>query len=133
MSTLRHLAAALTLAGVVACSSSTSPEDLTGTWGSTADGVMLTISISDATFLAPCYTGKPAIPFLTGSGGNFHSNGILTVQSGAGGGSTQRLVDFTGTLHGDQMTFTVDPGGGAQQLGPYTLQRGVSVNVAGCP
>jgi hypothetical protein len=130
VSSFRRACSVLAIAGaLLACADSTSPEDLRGTWGSSVDGVLLTITISDATFLAPCYIGKPTLPFLTSSGGDFHTNGVLTFQGGPGG-STQRIVDFAGTLHGNQMTLTVDPG--AEQLGPYTLQRDVQVQVPGC-
>ena len=131
MKPLRWLVAATAVVLATSCSNTTSPEDLYGVWGSTEDGVSLTISISGSTFAAPCYMGTPSTPFLTESGGNFHTNGLLTMLSGAGGPSTTRNVDYKGTLHGSQMTLTVDPG--AQQLGPYTLTRDVQVQVPGCP
>ena len=58
------LACGMLVAMLVACDDPTSPRDVEGTWG--AENVRLTISVSDALFETPCYSGRLTMPFQFG-------------------------------------------------------------------
>lgn len=120
---LRTIAALALLAG---CSDSLSPEDFYGIWG--AEGVRLTLSITQARFETSCWAGDMALP-IQADGDRFTAIGNLQSQGGAGGTET-RAVILMGRVDGDEMQLTVET---SFPLGPYTLHRGAQVEIPGCP
>lgn len=126
---LRLVPALSLLAGVIAaCSDPTRPRDVEGTWG--AENVRLVISVSDALFDTPCYSGRLTMPFQFGDDGRFDATGLLTRQGGAGGNETV-VASFRGHVRGDRLSLSVGPAN--LGLGPYELQRDAQVDIIGCP
>jgi len=121
------LASILTVATLLACSDSLSPEDFYGVWA--AEGVRLTLSNTQSRLETSCWAGDLALPLQT-SGREFNAAGILNWQGGAGG-SESRLVTATGRITGDILLLTIDPA--SIGLGPYTLRRDAQVTIPGCP
>ena len=122
------LACGMLVAMLVACDDPTSPRDVEGTWG--AENVRLTISVSDALFETPCYSGRLTMPFQFGEDGRFDATGLLTQQGGAGGNQTV-VASFRGQVRGDRLSLSVGPA--SLGLGPYDLQRDEVVDIIGCP
>lgn len=122
----------LVLSGVLvaatACSDPTRPRDVEGTWG--AENVRLVITVSDALFDTPCWSGRLTIPFQFGDDGRFDATGLLTRQGGAGSSETV-LASFRGHVRGDRLSLSVGPA--HLGLGPYELQRDAQVDIIGCP
>ncbi|HEX6314808.1 MAG TPA: hypothetical protein VFZ73_08115 [Gemmatimonadaceae bacterium] len=121
--TLRLLAALALFAG---CSDPLSIEDYYGIWG--AEGVRLTLSITQARFETSCWAGEMAMPIHVDDE-QFTAIGNIHWQGGAGG-SESRAVILNGRLDGDEMRLTVET---SVPLGPYTLHRGAQVEIPGCP
>jgi hypothetical protein len=130
MSRWKHtaLAAALVVVAGVACDDPTSPEDVEGTWG--AENVQLIIAPGLATFETPCLAGNLTIPFDYGDDGRWETTALLNQQGGAGGSGTV-LATLRGRVSGDRMSLSVSPA--SVGLGPYDLQRGLQVQIIGCP
>lgn len=122
------LAVGLLAAMMAACSDPTSPRDVEGTWG--AENVRLVITVSDALFDTPCYSGRLTMPLQFGNDGRFDATGLLTRQGGAGG-NEQVVASFRGHVRGDRLSLAVGPAN--LGLGPHELQRDAIVDIIGCP
>ena len=108
------------------CTDSFGPEDYYAVWG--AEGVRLTLSETQARFETSCWAGDMAIPIQV-DGSQFTAIGTINWQGGAGG-SESRAVILIGRLDDDELRLTVET---SFPLGPYTLQRGLQVQIPGCP
>lgn len=123
----RSLIASALFAAGTACTDTLSPEDFYDVWG--GDGVMLTLSSTQARFETSCWVGDMAIPIQVDAD-RFTAIGTVNWQGGAGG-SESRAVILIGFLEDeDTMRLTVET---SPQMGPYLLRRGVRPTIPGCP
>jgi hypothetical protein len=124
--TIRRLFAVCLLVALAACSDALSPEDFYDVWG--AEGVKLTLSPTLARFETPCWAGDLAIPIQV-DGDRFTAIGNVQFRGGAGS-TESRAVILQGHLDDDELRLTVET---SFQLGPFTLRRANSPEIAACP
>lgn len=109
-----------------ACTDSLSPEDFYGEWG--GEGVRLTLSITRAFFETSCWAGELGVPIQVDDE-KFTAIGNVQSQGGVVGNETRAVILF-GRLDGDVMRLTVES---TPAMGPYSLRRGETVSIPGCP
>jgi hypothetical protein len=116
----------------VACGGSPTAPDLTGQWGGPAAN--LTLTASGGTTEYACADGTIDPGWTFGPGGQWRATG----QHFTGGGPVPpsgrppHPATYAGTLHGDDLTFTVTLTDLGQVLGPFTVTRGRSVVLNVC-
>ncbi len=121
---------AVALAGItVACSDRTMTSSdgsaHRGSWGSADASLVVTGTGATVQFLAgSCYGSYGTIPQVIPAG-PFVLSGTFTQLVGAYPGRLDYAAQFSGTVVGDQMTFTVTVSGLQRVVGPFTLVYGV--------
>ena len=122
----------LMLAG---CSTTTGPDAVitTGSWG--GDHAVLDVTATSASIEFDCAHGALPVP-LTLNRGTFDVTGDF-VQEHGGPIRSDETVDrqparYSGTVSGNTMTLLVRLTATGQDLGTYTLMRGVSGRVFKC-
>ena len=129
------LALGLLLMVLAGCSTTTGPDAVitTGSWG--GDHAVLDVTATSASIEFDCAHGALPVP-LTLNRGTFDVTGDF-VQEHGGPIRSDETVDrqparYTGTVSGNTMTLLVRLTATGQDLGTYTLMRGVSGRVFKC-
>jgi hypothetical protein len=127
----RVLACGLLLFGAGCGANPTAPE-LDGQWG--GPEAILTLAPSGGTIEYSCAEGTVDPSWTLTSGGQWRATGQHYTGGGPvpPGGHPPHPATYTGTVHGNELTFTVTLTDLDQILGPYTVTRGQSSNLIVC-
>jgi hypothetical protein len=130
ISLARAVAAALLAAGCAAGSSDLSVA--ASRWGSdqaslTNRGGAATLTIAAGSCYGSYGETEQPIP-----NAQFNLPGVFTQLIGAYPGKLQYVAQFSGTVQGDRMTITVHVPALQQDVGPFTLTRGVNTVWPAC-
>ncbi|MFI5210072.1 MAG: hypothetical protein ACHQ2E_06490 [Gemmatimonadales bacterium] len=131
MSPLRRLACGLLLLGAACGANLTGPE-LAGQWG--GPEAIVTLAPSGGTIQYSCAEGTIDPSWTLSSGGRWRATGQHFTGGGPvpPGGHPPHPAIYSGTVRGNQLTFTVTLTDLDQVLGPYTVTKGRSSHMNLC-